>query len=101
MGNTQKPKGKEFSLARYRREAKKYAPFELWLDDDTCLSIAKPDVNQLLDAESAERAGDGREALRCLCGDQFDALISAIGGDDIDVLQAITEDMREHWGLGN
>jgi hypothetical protein len=99
MGNTQKPKGRPNSLARYRAEVKG-EPFTLWLDDDKTLVIPRPTGDQMLDAEEAVHRGTSRDVIRALCGDQADELLEVLGDEDAAVLRAVATDLQESFGLG-
>ncbi|HEY9374537.1 hypothetical protein [Streptomyces sp.] len=100
MGNTRKPTGKPTSLDRYRSEVKG-DPFVLWIDDDEKIEIPRPTGDQMFEAEEAVRSGTSKDVIIAICGEQADALLDAIGKEDHAVGQAIAEDMREHFGLGN
>ena len=96
MSNRPKPTGKTYSLDRYRREAKG-EPFELHLDDEHSIVIDRPTGDVLMDVEEARSS---REIITLLCGDKADEFLDAIGKEDFSVLQAVAQDMQEHFGLG-
>lgn len=98
MSNAQKPQGRPFSLDRYRAEAKG-DPFELWLDADKSIVVQRPTGDQIFDAEEAFRTGTSREALKALCGDKADEVLSLLGSEDAAVMRAVAEDMQGHFGL--
>ena len=85
-----------YSLARYRAEAKK-APYELVIDAGHSIVITQPSGDDLL---AAEQATSSKEAIRILAGDQYDALMKALGGEPAGVLKAVVADLRDHFGLG-
>jgi len=95
MSNAKKPAKKTFDLARYRAEAMG-EPFPLRVDDDTVIEIPRPTGDVIL---AAEQVTSSTELLKLLCGDQYDAFMDVVGKEDFAVLQAISEDMREHFGM--
>lgn len=96
MSNTPKAKGKPNSLARYRAEAKG-EPFVLWIDDDEKLEVPRPTGDVMFELEEARTS---KEVIGLLAGDQADRLIEVLGAEDFAVMKAVSDDMREHFGLG-
>lgn len=96
MSNAVKAKGKPFSLDRYRAEAKG-EPFVLWLDDDHSIEIPRPSGDTLMDVEEASNS---REIISMLCGDKAGEFLAVVGKEDFAILQAVSKDMQEHFGLG-
>lgn len=96
MSNARKPSGKEFSLARYRKEATG-EPFVLWLDDDTSIEVPRPTGAVLMDVEEATSS---REIIERLCGDKAKEFLAAVSDEDFEVLRAVSQDMQQHFGLG-
>lgn len=74
------------------------AAYELELPDGTSLSFPQPDVDTWTSLAEADTITD---VLRVMAADQADALLAAIGTAPAPVLQALAEDMRKAWGLGN
>lgn len=99
MSNAPKPKGKPFSLDRYRAEAKG-EPFELWLDDEKSIKVDRPTGDQMFEAEEAFRTGTSKQALEALCGNKATELLEVLGSEDAAVLRAVATDIQEHFGLG-
>lgn len=96
MSNTRKPAAKQHSLARYRAEAKG-EPFTLWLDDDETIVIPRPKGSVMF---GLEEATSSRQIIRLLAGDQADRLLEVFAEEDFAVMQAVSNDMQEHFGLG-
>lgn len=96
MSNARKPQGKPNSLARYRAEATG-EPFVLWLDDDKNIEIPRPKGKAML---AVEEATSSREVITLLAGDQADELLAIFEDEDFAVMQAVSKDMQEHFGLG-
>lgn len=90
------PAKRNHSLARYRAEATK-KPFEFILDADKSLFIEQPDGDTMM---MLDQAANSEEAMRLLCGEQYDALMKVIGKEPGGVLKLISEDIQEHFGLG-
>lgn len=99
MSNTQKPKGENYSVAKYRAEAKG-EPFVLELDNDESLTIPRPSGEQMMDAEEAIALGSSRAILEAICGEKTDALLEAVGSEDYKVLRAVSNDIAKHFSLG-
>ena len=89
-------KKNSYSMARYRAEATK-GPFVLELDEGKTLTIPAPTGNGLLDLDGVFTTST---YLQKLAGDQYDALLEAIGEEDGGILAEIVRDMQRHWGLG-
>lgn len=96
MSNTRKPSNPPTSLARYRSEVKG-DPFVLWVDDDTKVEVPRPTSESMWDAEEATTS---REAIRALGGAKGDELVETLAGEDIEVMVAVLNDMRKHFGVG-
>lgn len=99
MSNRQRPKGKPFSLDRYRSEVVG-EPFELWISDDECITISRPTGEQMFDAEEAARRGSSRAVVSILCGDQAERLMEVLGTEDAGVMRSVMEDLQMHFGMG-
>lgn len=99
MSNTRKPKKRQkasYSLDRYRSEAKG-EPFVLEVDEDRKIVIERPSGDVMMDVEEARTS---REILMLLCGDKADEFLEVVGPEDFEVMQSISEDMQEHFGMG-
>lgn len=97
MSNARKAKAKPNSLDRYRAEVKG-EPFVLWVTDEEKIEISRPTGDQMFEAEEA---GNSREIIEALCGDQAEEFLAVIGKEDAAVMAAIAADMQETFGLGN
>jgi hypothetical protein len=87
---------KKYQLAVYRAEALK-KPFELIVDDKTTVSIPVPDTETVLQVTETTVV---REQLRLLTGDQYGALMEALGDQPGGVLKLLMKDLTEHFDLG-
>lgn len=96
---------KVYSLARYREEATG-DPFRLELDGGEILEIPRPTGAVMMSI--SERYADAtdqnppnvQDLLRDLLGDQYDAVMEVLGGEDFAVMVAFMRDLGEHFGLG-
>lgn len=85
-----------YSLQQYRSEATG-EPFVLQVDDDHTITVPRPTTDVVLDIEEATTS---RQILTLLCGDVAEEFFKAIGSEDAVVLNAISKDMKKHFGLG-
>lgn len=99
------PAARTYSVARYREEATG-EPFRLELDGGEVLEIPRPTGDAMMDiAEkygrfSEQNPPNMRELLGDLLGDQYEAVMEAIGTEDFGVLVAFLRDLSNHFGLG-
>lgn len=98
------PAKKTYSLAKYREEAGG-EPFPLELDDGQVIEIPRPTGDVMMElGEKYAGAEQGqlpvKELLHDLLGDNFDAVMKPIGGEDFKVMVLFLEDLSEHFGLG-
>ena len=87
---------KKYQLAVYRAEAAK-KPFELIVDDKTTISISAPDTETVLQVTETVVV---RDQLRLLAGNQYTALMEALGDQPGGVLKPLMKDLTEHFNLG-
>jgi len=93
-----------YSLARYREEAAG-DPFRLELDDGEILEIPRPTGAVMMSiseryADADQNPPNVRDLLRDLLGDQYDAVMEVLGGEDFAVMVAFMRDLSNHFGLG-
>lgn len=82
-------------LHRLRSEATA-EPFTLTLDDGATVVAQRPAVDVLLDFPSGLRA-----VVETLFGDQARLVLDAATGDDYGVLEALVEDLDDHFGISD
>lgn len=75
-------------------------PWVLTADDGSALvTIAQPTCDAFwVPLDAAESVAD---VLRVVTGDQYDALMAALGPLPAPALKAVADDIREAFGLGN
>ncbi len=91
------------SLERYRSEAAKKAaklggPFRFHVSDDEVLEIPRPTGEVVFELEVATSS---KEMIKLLAGDQAGRLIEIFEGEDFEVMQAVSNDIMEHFGIEN
>jgi hypothetical protein len=89
------PTRRKFS--EYRKEAKT-EPFVLIDDDGAEIALEYPDSEQLIELSELPQ-NQPRALLAKLCGDQYDKIWELVRHEPIDVLNALVQDITEHFGL--
>lgn len=101
MSNAQKKTSGSFSLADYKAKAKKVAdekgPFVLDVDVDNSITIPRPSGTARLEIEEA---GTSREIISLVCGEHADEIFKLFGPEDFTALSALSDDLKEHFGIG-
>lgn len=68
-------------------------------DGEVLVSIPQPTCDAFwVPLDAAESVAD---VLRVVAGDQYDALMAALGPLPAPALKAVSDDIREAFGLGN
>lgn len=93
------PKKREKTLDDYIQEAAgQTKPFRLPISDDLTLEIEAPSLNAMIEFENTL---DGLKRLELVVGkDHYEKLIELLGDKPYLVFNKITDDIRDHFGLG-
>lgn len=101
--STPTPSNPPTSLERYRAQAAKKAEklggsFQFHVTDDEVIEIKRPTGDVIFEVEEATSS---REMIRLLGGEHADRLLEIFGGEDFEVMQAVSDDIMKHFGIEN